>query len=301
MAERVASVPLEAGLFVLRYVQALSSYGAPHVFVRPSPGSEGVVTVLSAPGDRAGSISAPGGCVVVRAERASSLHVTITSAIAGGGTEAELRLESLIGDAVQVNSPSESFYEAPAPQQAFGAMPSVALMAHVSRRGDVRVDNGMWVAGPDSPAPIEGFEISLAGQVPGLEIEYQVHIGGGGGGWTQWMRGGFAGTRGQARPLLGIRLRLAGTSAAQYQIEAEALFLGASVKRLKGQLVDVVSDSGVDPMVGLRIAITQAAGDVQPRRAQPQPVARSSAASNANSIPPARPGRVRVFRSAGIR
>lgn len=300
MAERVASVPLEAGLFVLRYVQALSSYGAPHVFVRPSPGSEGVVTVLSAPGDRAGSISAPGGCVVVRAERASSLHVTITSTITGGGTEAELRLESLLGDAVRGDETATNFYEAPgSQQQVLNPPPSIALLGHVSRRGDVRVGGGIWVAGPDSPAPVEGLEIAVVGQAAGLGVEYQVQVGGGS--WTRWMRGEFAGTRGQARPLLGLRMRLTGGSATQFQIEAEALFLGASVKRVTGQLVEVISNSGVDPMVGLKVALIGPIHENRPIQPQTPSRVKLPAASAANPIPPARPGRVRVFRSAGIR
>lgn len=301
MAERVASVPLEAGLFVLRYVQALSSYGAPHVFVRPSPGNDGVVTVLSAPGERMGSISAPGGCVLVRAEQASSLHVTITSTTTAGGTEAELRLEPLLGNAERIESHQPASNNALAhPRPILGALPSLALTGHVSRRGDVRADGGVWVAGPDSPAPIEGLEIVILGQAPDVGIEYQVQIGGSGGGWTQWMRGGFAGTRGQARPLLGVRIRLTGASASQFHIEAEGLFLGASVKRLKGQLVEIISESGVDPMVGLKLALTKAIQEIQPTSA---PLQQQRAPGNSNNDPvqPSRSGRVRVFRSAGMR
>jgi len=179
-------------------------------------------------------------------------------------------------------------------------MPAVELMGHVSRRGDLLVTDGAWVAGPDSPAPIEGLEMRLAGAAGGLSLEYQVQVGGGGGSWTNWMPGGFAGTRGQARPLLGARLRLVGAQAAQFQIEAEALFLGASVKRLKGHLVEIVSDSGVDPMVGLRLALAPPAQASQPARNAPSPRVTPAPATQASTTAP-RSGRVRVFRSAGIR
>lgn len=289
MAERVTSVPLEMGLYVLRYVQASSAYGAPHVFVRPSPGSEGVVSVISPPGSEPGSIPAPGGCVVVRAERSSSLHITIHSRQANGGTDAELRLESLGGEREE-NEFAQGAMLPPATQV---STPRLEVVGHVSRRGDVKVEEGRWVAGPDSPAPIEGLEMRVGGQVGGLALEYQVQIGGPGGAWTAWMTGGYAGTRGQSRPLLGARVRLVGPSASQFQIEAEALFLGATVKRHKGQAIEMISGSGVDPLVGLKFTVNSPASAVS-APALPH----SSTSPNAD---PTFVGRVRVFRSAGLR
>ncbi|MCJ2133993.1 hypothetical protein MKK69_07925 [Methylobacterium sp. J-026] len=291
MAERVTSVPLETGLYVLRYVQAPTAHGAPHVFVRPSPGSEDVVEVISPPGERPGSISAPGGCVVVRAERASSLHVTISSALASGGAEAELRLESLAGAARPGASVQGTAQPSVQPPTVAPPAPRLDVMGHVSRRGDVRVGDGRWVAGPESPAPIEGLEVGLLDRTSGLALEYQVQVGGPGGAWTPWMTGGFAGTRGQARALLGARLRLVGARASQFQIDAEALFLGATVMRLKGQAIEVISGSGVDPLVGLKLLV--AAANPVPQRSADAPAASPQSA--------ARAGRVRVFRSADLR
>lgn len=300
MTERVTSVPLETGLYVLRYVQAPTSSGAPHVFVRPSPGSEDAVSVISPPGERQGLIPAPGACVVVRAERAGSLQVTICSAAAAGGTEAELRLETLSG-AARSGGVAQSGVARSASAQPTSSLPTPRLdvLGHVSRRGDVRVADDQWVAGPDSPAPIEGLELRIAEHGDGLGLEYQVQIGGSGGAWTPWTAGDFAGTRGQARSLLGARLRLIGPRAAQFQLVAEALFLGATVMRLKGQSLDVASGSGVDPLVGLKLLVTSAAPAVRAPAPAPQQRPGASPAASTQSAP--RAGRVRVFRSAGLR
>ena len=296
MTERVTSVPLEAGLYVLRYVQTSSSSEAQHVFVRPSPGSEDVVTVVSPPGERPGLIPAPGGCVVVRAEQTGSLHVTIHSRSARGSTEAELRLESLVGGVR-----SDEFVR----QNGASALPSMLtpkldVLGHVSRRGDLRASDGRWIAGPDSPAPIEGLAIQLVGEASGLTLEYQVQVGGPGGAWSPWMTSGYAGTRGQARPLLGVRLRLVGAQATRFQIDAEALFLGASVRRLTGHTVEAVSGSGVDPLVGLKLLLSAAPLTARDPVQAPAPQPLNATQPNP-PLPAARTERVRVFRSAGLR
>ncbi|MCJ2017986.1 hypothetical protein MKK84_11200 [Methylobacterium sp. E-065] len=303
MTERVTSVPLETGLYVLRYVQAPTSSGAPHVFVRPSPGSDDVVSVISPPGERQGLMPAPGACVVVRAERAGGLQVTIRSVAAAGGTEAELRLETLSGE-VQSGGVAQSDVGRVAPAQPAPSLPVPRLdvLGHVSRRGDVRVVDDQWIAGPASPAPIEGLAIQLVGDAAGLSLEYQVQIGGPGGAWSPWMASGYAGTKGQARPLLGVRLRLVGARASQFQIEAEALFLGATAQRLKGQAIEALSGSGVDPMVGLKLLVIPAAPAVRaPIEAQRSAQQRLTATQPAAPVPAARAGRVRVFRSSGLR
>lgn len=303
MTERVTSVPLEMGLYVLRYVQAPTSSEAPHVFVRPSPGSEDAVSVISPPGERQGLIPAPGACVVVRAERAGALQVTIRSAASAGGTEAELRLETLSGEVGSGGvAQSGVAYGASAQPVPSLSAPRLDVLGHVSRRGDVRVADEQWIAGPASPAPIEGLAIQLVGDAAGLSLEYQVQIGGPGGAWSPWVAGGYAGTKGQARPLLGARLRLVGARASQFQIEAEALFLGATARRLKGQAIEALSGSGVDPLVGLKLLVVPAGPVARaPIEASIPAPQRMATTQPSAPVPAARAGRVRVFRSSGLR
>lgn len=284
MSERVTSVPIERGLFVLRYVRTAAHGEPPTVFVRAAPGAERDVAVLAAPDEREGAISSPGGCVAVRAERAAHLHVTIRST--GGSAEAELRLEPL----VEAVGPGR--IEGPVAHLPEAVLPSLEILGHVSRRGDVRVGPGAWIAGPDAPAPIEGIEARVSGQ-QGLALEYQVLLAGANGSWTGWSAGGFVGTRGQARPILAVRFRLAGPGAAALRIEGEALFLGAALLAQRGSAVEFVSASGVDPLVGLKIALTapQVAGDQSTRAVSPR----------SNPGGGSREGRVRVFRASGQR
>lgn len=294
MAERVTSVPLEVGLYVLRYVQTQVSAGAPQVFVRPSPGCERFVTVVTPPREQSGSIPAPGGCVVIRAEQAGSLHITLRS-VGTGSTEAELRLESLSGETV-AQPAAASFAGAAPTMQSTESLPKLELMGHVSRRGDVRVSDGRWVAGPQSPAPIEGLEARFLGEASGLTLEYQVCVGGRGSAWTPWTKTGFAGSRGQHRPLTGARFRLVGPRAGAFQLEAEALFLGAAVFQAKGQTIEVMSGSGIDPLVGLKIAL-----NATQTVSRPQTNHQASQVQPSNAAAEPKAGRVRVFRSSGHR
>src|SRR5947208_422462 len=93
MNKRETLVPLKRGLFILRYVRARGAAGAPQVFVRPSVEAESYIEVISAPGDQPGVMVAPGSCMVVRADEAGTLRVTVRSD--GGETDAELQLEPL--------------------------------------------------------------------------------------------------------------------------------------------------------------------------------------------------------------
>ena len=81
------------------------------------------------------------------------------------------------------------------------------LLAHVARMGDIHVPAGQWIAGPESPAQIEGLAVKWRDRPRDLDLKYAVRVGGG---TSSLMRangdGSFVGTRGQARPLTGSSL-----------------------------------------------------------------------------------------------
>lgn len=155
------------------------------------------------------------------------------------------------------------------------------LVAHLSRRGDVAVALGDWIGGPQEPTPIEGLAFP-SGIGAGADLHYQV-LAIGSNEWSDWVRpGAFAGSRGAARPLRGVRLRLPTSSA--WALRAEALFLGAAIEARSGHFIEFVSGSPFDAMVGLRIELV---GDVAQAIAPP-PLAASAAAA----------GRLKVFRSS---
>lgn len=297
MNERVTPVALQRGLFVLRYVRSSTPGTAPTVVVRPAPESQSLIEVISAPGDRPGVIAIPGGCLVVRAEQAGTLQVTIQAMASVGAPEAELRLEPLqagrsddsgfASNAVRGDAPRGRTSMSQAPSR-----PRLEVLGHVSRRGDVVAGTGEWIAGPDAPAPIEGVALRATDPLD-VAIEYQVLIGGPGASWTAWTAESYAGTRGKFRSLHGIRLRLTGPSASAFQIEAEALFLGAATSHRKGREVELSSNSGADPLVGLKVAVITVERQVSPSNTR---VTESLEQESSQRL-----GRVRVFRATGFR
>ncbi|GEP01785.1 hypothetical protein [Methylobacterium haplocladii] len=296
MSERVTSVSLKRGLFALRYVRSGAAGAVPTVSVQAATGSEAVIVVISAPGARSGVLLAPGGSLVVRAEQPGALRVTVRPQD-GGSADAELQLEplhaglpSLVGDAIGTGRLGARVDNAPT--QPERAPARLEVMGHVSRRGDVSVGAGQWIAGPDAPAPIEGLALRALDR-PGLAIEYQVLIGGSDAAWTRWTTEGYVGTRGKFKSLHGIRLRLTGADASAFEVEAEALFLGSATAFRKGREIELISHAAADPLVGLKLALISGHGL--------PPSVEYQNATAADDQSGARAGRVRVFRASGMR
>lgn len=289
MRDRVSAIKVEPGLYTLSYVKSRSAENWPSVEVSALPESAQSIEVVSSPFESAGMISEPGGCVVLRVARSSQVQITVRPHPGSSNDEAELQLESLHrGKAARAREV--------APTQAANGAPShaVRLLGHVSRRGDVQVTDGSWLAGPDAPAPIEGLSLALEQRIGNLSLEYQVMIGGPGGGWTPWLsHGQFAGTRGQFKPLVGVRARLAGQPNEGLSLEVQALFLGASVDTSRGTEVELMSPAGVDPLVGFKLALVGARSEV----------GRDTNYGSGPIIQPSEThaGRVRVFRASGGR
>ena len=130
--------------------------------------------------------------------------------------------------------------------------------------------------------PIEGMQLDFGPDGPA--VEYQVCIAGEG--WTPWLSAGeFAGSRGRSRALTGLRLRL--TPDQDAVVDVEALFLGSPIMLRSGPSVELISASGVDPLIGLRVLPPQPSKLAQGRAIQ--------AASSSDSRP------TRVFRASNRR
>lgn len=292
MSDRETTVPVRRGLFILRYVQAGSPSQAPRAFVRPANESRGQIEVISAPGEQPGALLAPGGGVVVRAEQPGELRIVVQSA-GGRDVDAEFRLETLTaGQPFSGTSSRASDWNDGARGGRRDQHPRLEVVGHVSRRGDVRSADGQWLAGPDAPAPIEGVAFSVA-DYENLGIEYQVLIGGQNGSWTPWTAGNYSGTRGKFQSLHGIRLRLTGPEAAAFVLDVDALFLGSTIASRKGSEVELISPAGVDPLVGLKVALLA--------RQTPRQATDDGGMRAPGSRGEVGSGRVRVFRAASTR
>jgi hypothetical protein len=103
------------------------------------------------------------------------------------------------------------------------------VLAHIQVAGDVAGKLGEWMGVRGSKNWIEGFSIVPPLPLKPEDIEYQAVLGRG---WmSPWVKGGqFCGSRGMALPLLGIRVRLKGDLAEQYDCLCSASFVdGAEI------------------------------------------------------------------------
>jgi hypothetical protein len=252
--------------------------------LRPTEESEAFVDILSAPGLVNGFLAEPGDCAVIRSERPARLQLKIRAQGVEGSLDASFRIEPIL----YAGAPAAVAPQAAA-QDAGGA--GFKLVGHVARRGDVAVDPGVWIAGPESPAPIEG--VGVLGALPaGLGVEIQPLVGTSPPRWLDWAPpGAFVGTRGRALPLVGLRMRLAGERAADFDLAVDALFLGSPIVSRRGRDIEVIGPAAGDPLVGLRLDLVSG-GVESDIRAQDQ------ASPESHSVERRKERKMRVFRAA---
>ncbi|WP_419730840.1 hypothetical protein [Lichenicola sp.] len=203
--------------------------------------------------------------------------------------------------------------EAPAPTA------KLEVAAHVQRRGDVLSRLGEWMGERGSQSWIEGFAISPTRLVTPADIEYQAVLGKG---WlSPWSEGGqYCGSRGMALPILGLRVRLKGQAAEQYDVRVSASFTdgssigpvdgsetaeAASLAPLEAFLVEIVpqddaeslaSETAKPPAHAVAAAESEAPAGLR-RAARPvakeEPVQAAAARTGAKPVPvaPAQPAR----------
>lgn len=135
------------------------------------------------------------------------------------------------------------------------------VVAHIQTRGDVGAVFGTWLGEPNSKNWIEGFTITApAGIAPG-ELTYQAVLGRG---WlSPWVEAGeYCGSRGMALPLLGLRIRLTGKAAEQYELSYSAAFIGGAKAGPVGSDETCEAET-LAPLEALQVILT-------PRRKKPE-------------------------------
>lgn len=125
------------------------------------------------------------------------------------------------------DQPSEA--RAPA---APAAVPIIAaeaadVVVHVQGVGDQAAQINEWAGAKGSRRWIEGFSLTPHRTIAPSDIEYQAVLGRG---WlSPWIEGGkFCGSRGMALPLLGLKVRLKGAAAKNYECKYSASFVDGS-------------------------------------------------------------------------
>jgi hypothetical protein len=147
--------------------------------------------------------------------------------------------------------------EAPAAAPAAAPPPApvrVDLMAHIQSRGDVGANFGDWLGERGSNNWIEGFAISAPEGIDPADLSYQAVLGRG---WlSPWIESGqYCGSRGMALPLLGLRVRLGGEAAEQYEISYAASFVGGTSAGPVGNDETCEGDT-LAPLEALQVTLT---------------------------------------------
>jgi len=281
--DRGSTLAVARGLHIFRYIN-FQGAGVPAV-ARLIPPNAGV-TLLDMPGRERGTLQRPGDCLVLRAERASDIVVGLRRGSPDGSLDASFRLEPIV---LAEDAPAAPVVRVEASSPApLSSLAPLSFLAHLANLGDTPFAQGVWAGGPDAPAAIEGIQIVAEGG--GAPVEMQVLVGSRPPRWSEWVGAGqYAGTRGHGLPLVGVRLRLR-PEAATVEIAAETLFLGALVSSQRGRTVEFISPSGVDPLVGVRIAVESV-----------QQADANQAVSGLDAPAREREPRVRVFRASPVR
>jgi hypothetical protein len=201
--------------------------GLPGVRITPAPGPSGRSDAVSVSTFRSDGWLAGTAALVRVTDGSAQILVTIYQQ---KGHDAAPRLQVLrlsgasaeLGSPVATAGPAAPVAKPPAPA---AATPEV--MAHVQRMGDVGCMLGEWLGSKGSRQWVEGFGMAPASGVAAEDVEYQAVLGRD---WlSPWVESGkFCGSRGMALPLLGIRVRLKGAAAKEYECNYSATFIDGS-------------------------------------------------------------------------
>lgn len=185
--------------------------------------------------------------------------------------------------------------DAAAPAQGPAAAPAAEpdIVAHVQRAGDVGGRIGDWIGTRGSKAWIEGFALMPHDGISADDVEYQAVLGRG---WlSPWVEGGkFCGSRGMALPLLGLKIRLKGAAARNWDCSYQATFIDGSAAGPVG--VDETCESeSLAALEAFRIELTRRGSRPAGQRVAERP----SAAGKPPAAAKPRAGRTgRIIRAA---
>jgi hypothetical protein len=270
-------VDVDKGLFLVRYAAAQDAAHPPKVSLSPEASSDAEIIFFLHPDHREAVLWQPGSCLVVRAEAPSRLVVDVAPAHDRGSANATIRIEPL----TQGEAPPSM-----ARTSAAADLSDFRIQGHVASIGDVTVDADQWLAGPSKPSRIEGISIAWPSKPDDLDIRYSVktaraHAVSG----RVVELGSFAGTRGKGLPVVGVMIEVSGRGGSNFELVAEAIFLGSPTVRISGKRVVAQGPTGREPLVGLRL------------RLQPLNAPQTIAPAVATIAPMRSSSRVRVFRN----
>lgn len=222
---------LETGLFCVFQTpgspQSDPATGLPGVRITPAPGLAGRPEAVSVSTFREDGWLNGTAALVRVSDGSAQILVTIYQ---NKGMDAAPRLQVL---RLSGEPNAASAQEPPSVPQPNGnpataeTTPSVAkpeVMAHVHRMGDVGCTRGDWLGLKGSRQWVEGFGLAPLDGLAPEDLEYQAVLGRN---WlSPWVESGkFCGSRGMALPLLGLKVRLKGAAAKDFECSYSATFV----------------------------------------------------------------------------
>jgi len=194
--------------------------GLPGVRISPPPMGGQNVEIAGFRPD--GWLGPDGDATLVRIRRGPAQVLVTIYQLPGDTAESapKLQVRQLLGE-TGGNVGQGAAQPAPTP----GPRERMDVLAHIQSRGDVGAKFGDWLGERGSQNWIEGFAIAAPDGIDPTELSYQAVLGRG---WlSPWVEAGaYCGSRGMALPLLGLRVRLTGEAAEQYDLTCSASFLG---------------------------------------------------------------------------
>jgi hypothetical protein len=266
------TVEIGRGVFALRYVASAAKPDSPRVFVEPV--AEIGLSIISSSGGSERVLEGPGTFLLIHSDRPSRLTLTVVARMPGSSLDAELVLEPAGKRDRRYSEPLQI------------AAAEIEILAHLAGRGDAKFAAGSWIGGPDMPTRIEGLMIRWHNRPADVDLNCTVVSRG-----RRLERfvdrptGEFAGTRGEAAPIVGLALNLVGGDAGRYALSGEAQFLGSPAMSKTGAHLSFASRSARDPLVGLKLSI-----------AVVRSVSGRDDHAPSETIDPSLIGRVRMFR-----
>lgn len=129
------------------------------------------------------------------------------------------------------------------------------IVAHIQSRGDVSAAFGEWVGELGSNRWIEGFTLNAPDEIDPKDLSYQALLGRG---WfSPWAEAGeYCGSRGMALPLLGLKVRLSGAAAEQYELRCSASFVGGGTAGPVGN-DETCEDAALVPLEAFELTLTR--------------------------------------------
>ena len=289
---QIKTVEVDRGLYVVRYVSAEDEAEPPTVTIGIEASGAAAGNLILHPDALEPVLWKPGAALVLRATDLVTMTVEVNSSHAEGSTAANVRIERISPD----EGPSTA-------EPAALDVSDLRLLAHVAGLGDVEVEADQWIAGPSAPSRIEGISLTWPSKPRQFEIRYSVKAPQAGQSRMVEL-GAFAGTRGQALPLIGVVFELSGPATNAYQFVVDAVFLGSPNMRVAGKRVVLFGPTGREPLVGLRVRLEKSedsAAMAQPkapvavpaRTMTPQTTPKSPVSATDGSVKPS--SGVRVF------